>query len=242
MACTAFNQQRCCRKCSQAHPLCIVHKVQALHKLLLGEIALIASDCCPHILQSSLWQAPLHEGSKTITSLHTGRNADVLLQYASHINYAVAAANIRKMTEQQHQLLCCLCVDLAVYSSWCQQVQPVPLSVDPNKQQTEDKHVHTCAAAKRSSSLSSHKAACLDIAIAIIVHLLEHTLVAHSISRLHGWEAAFWLLSLYVALHHGSAHRISCQLQTIVCAPQATCIPWLFRTKQREWYRLATEY
>ncbi len=86
------------------------------------------------------------------------------------------------------------------------------------------------AAAKRSSRLSSHEAACLDVAIPVIVHLLEHTLVTHSVSRLHGWEAAFWLLSLYVALHHGSAYCISCQLDMVVRAAQATCILWMFRT------------
>ena len=116
--CKACNKQSCCRKSSQTHPLCIVHEVQALHKLLLGEIALIAGDSCPHIFQSSLWQAPLHEGSKAITSLHTKCNADGPLQHASHINCFLAAANIQKMTAQQRQLLCCLCVDLWIYSSW----------------------------------------------------------------------------------------------------------------------------
>ena len=45
--------------------------------------------------------------------------------------------------------------------------------------------------------------ACLNIAISVIVHLLKHALIAHSISRLHGWEAALWLalLSLHAALH-----------------------------------------
>lgn len=98
--CKACNKQSCCRKCSQAHPLCIVHEVQALHKLLLGEIALITGDSCPHIFQSSLWQAPLHEGSKAISSLHTRCNADIPLQCASHISYAVAAANIQGMAAQ----------------------------------------------------------------------------------------------------------------------------------------------
>ena len=98
--CKACNKQSCCRKSSQTHPLCIVHKVQTLHKLLLGEIALIAGDSCPHIFQSSLWQAPLHEGSEAITSLHKRRNADTPLQCASHKNYAVAASIIQKLTEQ----------------------------------------------------------------------------------------------------------------------------------------------
>lgn len=35
--------------------------------------------------------------------------------------------------------------------------------------------------------------ACLDIAIPVIVHLLKHALVSHSICRLHWWEVALRL-------------------------------------------------
>jgi len=51
----------------------------------------------------------------------------------------------------------------------------------------------------------------LNVAISVIVHLLKHALVSHSIGRLHGWKAALWLglLSWHAALHPSSNHSIN---------------------------------
>lgn len=68
------------------HPFSVVHEVQALHKLVLGEVALITSNCCPHIFEGALGQTPLHECPKAITTLHND-NITMILNFMNLVSW-----------------------------------------------------------------------------------------------------------------------------------------------------------
>lgn len=76
-SCIVCEVQALHKMSHKTYPFGIVHEVQALHKLMLGEEALISCYNSPHILQSALRKAPLHECPKAVASLQV-TNQNVL--------------------------------------------------------------------------------------------------------------------------------------------------------------------